>query len=202
MMERLAQFAGTMAITWLALAGMIATAHAGSVKITEKTKFYTITGKTAQQFAISMSRRGPYSRAHRARSWATASRDLSYQLTNTKSAKNCRVKDVNVSLKITYQMPKPRSLRGVSKKHRTRWQRMYRLLDTHEKVHGRFYKEFARDLRRQLLRMKPAGSCRALDRKASKLVERLSEKDRLRNQRFDARDTRNYRRMTRLYSGT
>ncbi|MEM9733223.1 MAG: DUF922 domain-containing protein [Pseudomonadota bacterium] len=201
-MRGLHWFKTKAAIGAMVMAVVALPAHAGGVKITEKTNFYTITGKTAQQFAISMSRRGPYSRAHRARSWATASRDLTYQLVNTKTAKNCRVKDVNVRLKITYQMPKPRTLKGVSKKHRGRWQRMYRLLDTHEKVHGRFYKEFARNLHRQLLRMKPAGSCRALDRKASNLVEKLSEKDRLRNQRFDARDTRNYRRMTRLYSAS
>lgn len=177
-------------------------AHAGGIKITEKTKFYTISGKTASEFAFSMSRRGPYSRAHRARTWATASRDISYQLVRRQTAKDCRIKDVTIRLKISYNMPKPRTLKGVSKKHRSKWARMYRLLDTHEKVHGRYYKQLARDIQRGLLRIGAAPNCRQLDRKASALVEKLSEKDRLKNQRFDQRDRRNYRRMTRLYSGS
>ena len=47
-----------------------AQAQRSSIKINEKTKFYRITGKTAAEFAISMSKRGPYSRQHGRRAWA------------------------------------------------------------------------------------------------------------------------------------
>ncbi len=175
---------------------------AAPVKVKEKNKFYTIQGKTAAEFAVAMSKRGPYSRQHRKRAWATASRDLSYQLVRKRGSKGCSIRDVKVELEIVYTLPKLRNERSVSKRQRSKWRRMFNLLNKHEKVHGKLYKQFARNVRSQLLRMPRASSCRKLDRQATKIVSALSEKDSLTNDRFDLKDRRNYLLMERIYSGS
>ena len=175
---------------------------AAPVKVKEKNKFYAIQGKTAAEFAVAMSKRGPYSRQHRKRAWATASRDLTYQLVRKRSSKGCVVRDVKVELEILYTLPKLRNERNVSKRQRSKWRRMFTLLNRHEKVHGKLYKQFARNVRNKLLRMPRASSCRKLDRQAAKIVSALSEKDSLANDRFDMKDRRNYLLMERIYSGS
>ena len=181
--------------------GMLGPAFAAKgLKIKESTKFYSISGKTPAQFAKSMSRKGPFSLQHRKRAWATASRDMTYQLIRRKTAKGCRIVNAKVAMKITYTLPKLSSTKGVTKRHRKRWRQMSNLLVKHERVHGRFYKEFARKVHRGLRKLPRAKNCRQLDRRAAKLVDRLSEQDSERNNLFDARDTRNYSRMTRLYT--
>lgn len=186
-------------LTLFAAVSTIGIAQAGQVKVKSNTKFYTISGKSAFEFAASMSRRGPYSRQHRQRAWATAARDLTYQLSRKKTRYGCRVTDADVSLKVTYTMPKLRRTRGISTRELQKWRKMYKLLDVHEKRHGQLYKAFASKLHRELRKLKTAKTCRQLDRKAAKLVAKLADQDSDRNDRFDARDGRNYRRMTRLY---
>ncbi|MEL6751457.1 MAG: DUF922 domain-containing protein [Pseudomonadota bacterium] len=175
-------------------------AHA-QLKITERTKHYTIKGKTAPDFAKSMSKRGPYSRSKRQRAWATAGRKLSFQVLHRKVGGRCVVRGARVDMRITTTLPKLRRLRGVSKNHAKRWQRMSGLLQRHEAVHVRYYRQLAKQTHRALLRLKPAKSCRALDQKAKRVVEDLARKDTARNRRFDMNDRRNYRRMSRLYRG-
>lgn len=173
---------------------------AAEITIKENTSFYSITGKSTAELAYSMSRRGPYSRQHRKRAWATATRDMSYQLTRQKTKKNCRIKAVKVKLKIKYNMPKPSTLNGMTRRERKKWANLYRLLNKHERTHGKFYRQFANKVRRKLKRMSPTRTCRQLDRKAAAIVKKLSEADSLRNDRFDARDGRTYRRVERIYT--
>ncbi len=180
----------------------VSAVQAQSVKIKERTKFYSITGKTAPEFARAMTKRGPYSRQHRRRAWATAARSMTYQLTRQKTARGCKLVDAAVALKITYNLPKLRNERSLSARQRKKWRKMYALLEKHERVHGRFYKEFARDAHRKLLRLPTGSNCRALDRSAAKLVKRLSAKDSARNDRFDRNDGRNYSRMRRIYTSS
>ncbi len=185
----------------LALCAPQALAQKSSINITEKTKFYRISGKNAAEFAISMSKKGPYSRAHRRRAWATATRDMTYQLFHQKRRNSCKIKAVKVKLKVTYEMPKLRSTRGVSKRNRSKWKRMYGLLNKHERTHGLYYKQFARKVYNSLRRMEAPKSCPALEKNADRLVKHLAQADKKRNVDFDRRDRRNYLTMERLYTG-
>ena len=196
-------FAGRLALgaalSFAMFAGLaVDNTASAKVSIKTNTKFYKITGRTARDFAQSMTKRGPYSRQHRARAWATAARDLDFQITHKIVKGNCRVQSARVNLRITYTMPKLVS--KVSARERGKWKRMYGLLDRHEKVHGKLYRQLAHRADRALLRMKPAKSCRTLERNALKLVRKLSDADLRANDRFDARDKSNYRRMSRIYA--
>jgi len=97
-------------------------------------------------------------------------------------------------------MPKLRSGRKVSKRELRKWKRMYALLDKHEKVHGSYYRQLANSARRSLLRIKKARTCRQLDTNARKIMKKLSRQDSVRNDAFDRKDKRNYRRMERIYA--
>ena len=174
-------------------------ASAQSVKITQSTKYYTITGKTAAEFAHSMSRRGPYSRQHRRRAWATAGRDLSFQLVRQKTSKSCRSRGAKVRMKITYTYPKLRGEKRLSSRQRKKWRRMIGLLRKHEQRHGSYYKQLANETYRALKKLKPARTCRQLEQQALKVVKKLAERDSRRNDRFDRNDRANYRAMSRLY---
>ncbi len=177
-------------------------AQSKKVSISESTSFYAITGRTASDLARSMGQKGPYSSKNQKRAWATATRSLSYQLLRRKTSKGCRVKGAKVRLKVSYQLPKPRNLSSVQRLHRVKWNKMFRLLNKHERVHGKFYKQFANKVYRGLVRLGSAKNCRSLDRKAKALVKKLSAADSIRNQRFDTRDVKNYRRMERIYKGS
>ena len=170
-------------------------------KVSVKTKYYKITGRKAKDFALSMSKRGPYSRQHKRRAWATASRDLSYRLFHQKIRGKCRIKRADVTMKITYTMPKLTTRKGVSSREYKNWRRMYALLDKHEKVHGSYFKQLASKAHKRLNRLRPARNCRQLEKNALNLMKKLSDEDSRRNDRFDAKDTRNYSRMTKIYGG-
>ena len=177
-------------------------AHARDVTIKQVTKGYYISGRTAGEFARSMSSKGPYSFQHRRRAWATAARDLSYQLIRTKSRNRCKVKNAKVTLKITYTMPKLKASKGISARERRKWRKMYNLLNKHEKKHGRFYQQLANRVHKALKRLPSARTCQQLERNASKVVNSLSVADLKRNDAFDNRDRKNYRRMARIYRGS
>lgn len=181
----------------IAFAAM-ASASAAGLKIREKTKFYSIKGKTAAELASAMSVKGPYSFQHRRRAWATAGRKLRYRIHHQKIGKKCKVRRVEMALTITYTMPRARSERRLKRSTRRTWKKMYALLHKHEQVHGRYFKRFAREAYSALRRIPPQRYCRSILRRADKIIDRLDDKDGARNDRFDANDKRNYRRMSRL----
>ncbi len=166
--------------------------------IKETTRHYSISGRTPSEFAASMNRSGPFSFAHRRRAWATATRELSYQLVRQNRNGRCSVRNARVTMTIKYVLPKLRKARSDSSRSRKIWQRMSALLVKHERRHGSLYKQFARKAHRELNRLKPQRTCRALELEASRTIQRLSAEDERRNQEFDRRDQRNYRSMERL----
>ena len=175
-------------------------AHAASrdVQVRQATRYYTIRGRSPAEFASSMSANGPFSGQHRRRVWATASRTMRYQLESQRVNGTCRVKRARVFMTIDYTMPRLRS--RVSSRARTRWNQMYKILNTHEKVHGRYYRQLATQTQSALRGMRPSRSCAALDIKAQRIVKRLSARNQALNDRFDRTDKRNYRRMERIYA--
>lgn len=193
---------GLLSVVVASAVESLAHANGKMLQITEKTKFYTIKGNNAAELAVSMGKKGPYSRQHKRRAWATAGRKMSYQLFHQKFKNNCRMKNVKVRLTITYTMPKLSRLSKLSKRERRKWNKMYAILNKHERTHGLYYKQLAKKVRSTVRRMKPARNCRVLEARADALVEKLSEQNKKRNQHFDDHDDRNYRRMERIYSGS
>ena len=180
------------------LATTAADAASRDVQVRSATKYYSIGGSTPSQFAAQMSARGPFSGQHRKRVWATASRTMRYTLDRQRKGGTCRIARARVFMQINYTMPRLRS--KVSSRNRTRWNQMYKILNSHEKVHGRYYTQLAKKTQAALRNLRPSRSCAALDRKAARIVAKLSKQNQRINDRFDRTDQRNYRRMERLYA--
>ena len=147
-------------ISLIVFAPVAAEAQTSKLDVSESTKYYKIRGRSASEFAYSMTKNGPYSREHGRRAWATATRDMTYQLFHRKSKKNCSIKAVRVKMKITYEMPKLASTRGVSKRQQSNWKKMFGLMNKHERTHGLFYRQFAGKVYASLKKLRPASSCR------------------------------------------
>lgn len=175
-----------------------AQAASRDVQVKQATRYYSIGGRSPAEFAASMSARGPYSLQHGKRVWATASRSMRYTLDRQRRGGLCRVARARVNMRIDYVLPRLRS--KVSSRARTRWNAMYKILNTHEKTHGRYYRELARQTQSALRRIRPSRSCATVDAKAARIVKRLSRRNQALNDRFDRTDRRNYRRMERLYA--
>ena len=183
-------------IALIAATATPAQAQKSSIKINEKTKYYRIKGKSAAEFALSMRKKGHYSRQHRHRAWATASRDLTYQLHHQKSKNRFKIKGVKVRMKITYEMPKLSSTSGVSKRQRRVIGSACMGCSTSMSVPmACTTNSLPRRVYASLRKLKSQRSCAALERSASKLVAKLGKADKKRNVDFDRRDRRNYRSM-------
>ena len=116
-------------------------------------------------------------------------------------AEDVAVKRAQVHMKITYTLPRLENERRVSHRFRSKWKRVYRILQRHELRHGRNYRLLAKRLTRELRRLKPQRNCFALKRSAKKLDNKLHKLDIRRNRRFErgerARFTRLQRRIER-----
>ena len=196
---RIATIAFAAASLAAAFAALPANAATRDVSISSSTRYYTISGRSPAEFASEMSRRGPYSSQHRRRVWATAARTMRYQIERKRRGGRCRITRAKVWMKIDYTMPKLRRA-GIRSSARKRWTQMFKILNSHERVHGRYYTQLARTTHASLRRLKPMRSCRSLDAAAAKLVQRLSAQNQAINDRFDRTDQQNYRRMERIYS--
>ncbi|MEL6947325.1 MAG: DUF922 domain-containing protein [Pseudomonadota bacterium] len=167
----------------------------------ERTIYYAIKGKTAADFARSMTSRGPRAFTPRRRVWATATRSLRYSLQTSSKAGSCRNLGAKVSMDITYRMPRLSRTKGVRASELRKWRRMYAILLRHEKVHGRYYKQLANQVYKALRAKRRARSCRELERWAKATVKRLSDANIRKNARFEIIDRPNYRRMQRIVQG-
>ena len=189
-----------MRLACLIAAMLISVPAVAQVSVTERTRTYLIDGRNAAEFAASMTKRGPYSRQHRQRVWATASRTMRYRVTGRRDGKSCRPGAVSVRMTIEYELPRLRDERRVSRAERTRWRRMLKLLTDHERTHGRFYRELAAKTHRTLTRLPGQRDCRRLERLADATVKKMSARNQKRNDDFDRGDRNRYRRMEQIYA--
>jgi len=149
-----------------------------------------------------MTKRGPYSRELRRRVWASATRSLSYRMKYQRKNGSCTSVGAQINMEIVYRMPKLTSRKGVSRSQLRKWQRMYAILLTHERVHGRYYKQLARQVHKALGRKRGAKNCSQLDKWAKDTVSRFSAANIKKNLRFETIDRPNFRKMRRIYRGS
>ena len=163
----------------------MAAGHASNVKITERTRYYSVSGPNIQALVKAMTRRGPYSEDHGRRAVGLA--DYKYR-TNVKTYKKdglCRVKSVSISMQIYYFVPKLSQPKKLRARDHSKWRRIAAMILRHEKHHGRFYKRLANELQVTLARMKPQKSCSKFKVMEKKIRKRLEKRDKNRNRNFD-----------------
>ncbi|MFN3549569.1 MAG: DUF922 domain-containing protein [Mesorhizobium sp.] len=126
-----------LAFALLAVLPLATPAHA-KARVTEKTEYYEISGKTGVDLLLDMNRRGP---RHGFMTKAIAQTRYEARPQGHLAHANgvCRIKDAGFTVKITYIYPKPRQpLDGDLAR---RWKLFQADNIRHEEVHGRIAKE-------------------------------------------------------------
>ena len=172
-------------------------ALAMDLTIKSRTKYYGFRAKKFRQVSRQMLRHGPSFGRNGRRVWAKAKREYVWKLTYHRSSGKCSIKHAQVRMKITYTMPRLENERRVSRRFRSKWKRVYRILQRHEHIHGKNYRQLAKRLTRELRRLKPQRNCFALKRSAQKLDDKLHKLDIRRNRRFESGERARFTRLQR-----
>lgn len=170
-------------------------AFAGDLSIKTRTTHYRIRARKFSDVSRQMLRRGPTLGRNGRRVWATSRRDYDWRLEYLRQRGKCSVKRAIVRMKITYTLPRLENEKRVSRRFRSKWQRVYKILSSHERAHGRNYRTFATHLANALKKMAPQSSCYELRRAGKRLDKKLHRQSTRRNRRFDNRERG---RLTRL----
>ncbi len=158
-----------------------------AVTVTERIDTYTVTGATIGEVVRSMLRNGPFVYAIGRKGLGKA--DFRHRLRVSTERENgrCRVSQVALNLRIRLTVPRLSSRAGLNRSHRARWQAIERMIVSHEKRHAAFYRQFARELVRDVKRLAPQANCAALHREKRRVEEAALKRDRRRNRAFDRR---------------
>lgn len=163
----------------VALAAWAAGVQAASAapKVTEKTEYYEISGKTGLELFYDMNRRGP---RHGFLTKAIAQTRFEHEFLGEIAHRRgvCRTVGGAFRIDITYIYPKPRNrLEGDLAR---RWKKFQAHNLSHEKKHGSIARQMAGELDRMMRRfaMKDGPSCRraiaAMKRDAAHIMERYT----------------------------
>jgi len=169
------------------------------VIITERTKFYTVTGKTGPQMFRSITRRGPKTRRD-GHAIATTRTEIKFR--NLKigvKGRRCVVENFDLVLKLTYTLPRWRGSRKASPKLRKTWDLFYAKVKKHEDTHGRISREYARKLHDRIRKLtgRVSNGCKNFGKKTRSL--RLAQREfARRHAAFDRREGRASSRIRRL----
>lgn len=158
-------------------------------KVTVKTEYYSISGKTGVDLVRSMARKGP---RHGFLSKAIAVTRFKPAVRGDMVHKNgvCRTKNAEFDLAITYVYPKPSGKLPADVSRR--WSAFFAGVEKHEQTHGRLGKELARSIDRKLhgFSMKDKPGCRAATAAMLKDVKKTVVAYDARQRAFDAKEHR------------
>lgn len=170
------------------------------LRITERTKFYTVTGKTGKQLFRSIDRKGPKLKKT-GHAIATASRKVKFRNLKTGIRGNkCVITKLDLDVHITYTYPKWRGSKRASKELRDTWNKFMARVEKHEETHGRIFREHARKVYKLLLKMEGRASRGCKDfGKFTKRSFKLADTHHFRRHRLlDRRDSYASSRVRRL----
>ncbi len=152
------------------------------VTVSERVKYFKISGKTGKQLFKQIRRRAPAEL--RRKNWMAATY-ASYNFKNMKigvKGDRCVITSSNIHLKLTYHYPKWSGNKGSSKNVRKHWDMFSKGLKRHEKVHGRIYREMLQAIDKEVraIRGNSSDDCRryvkAIERKITAIEKRYDRK--------------------------
>ncbi|MEP0944799.1 MAG: DUF922 domain-containing protein [Rhizobiaceae bacterium] len=175
-----------------------AAVEAGQVTITTHTRTYRVSGDTIQAVVKSMKRNGPNSELHRRRALGMADYRFRTRLqTKTKNGR-CHVEDASVTMHISYILPRLSKPERLPRRHLSRWRNIHSMIERHEHQHGRYYRQFAHDLHRALMSLRPQKNCSAVRTQDKRIRARLEKISIQRNRRYDRNQYRPFNRRLKL----
>ena len=170
------------------------------VRISERTKYYSVRGKTGKQLFKSIVRRGPKTKRD---GHAVATTDTKIKVKNIKigiKGRHCVVERADVIVSLTYTFPRWRGNRRASAKLRKNWDKFNRQVQKHEATHGRISREYARKLHTRLRKLsgRVSKGCADFGRRSSRSIKLIQKSFFRRHRGFDKREGRASARIRRL----
>ncbi len=170
------------------------------VKVTTKTSYYNVSGKTGKTLSENMLREG---KKNISLSHAIAATQYNYDFGSPKIAVKkgkCYVEDVDVFVNIQYIFPKWENQQGASSALKSKWASFYRELQNHEKYHGEVAIKGARALEKQIKTFsgRTAAGCRDMGTFASFKLSNIIRKIRSEQRAFDRIEYLNSSKISKL----
>ena len=168
--------------------------------IKESTKYYNVSGKSGRQVHANFGRRGPW-RLRRKHAIAATVRKFDFKNVKFKvRGKRCVVANIDVILSLTYYYPKWTNKRRGKKKTQQAWVRFSKELVRHEKTHGKYFKETARQFERELLRVtgRVSNKCRGMAKKVRSKLDKIYRRGEARHIAFDRRQKKKSTKIRKL----
>ena len=169
------------------------------VVVKERTRYYTVSGKTGAQLLASIRRRG--SRGAGARhAIATTRIAMSVQTRQVVRGSRCVYAGTTVVLNLTYSYPRWANQRGASPRVRQAWKRFLGRVQAHERRHGAIAKRYAARVDQELRRTRRSvrNGCRDTGNRQSRRFARLAAQHERQHIAFDRREARAGARVRRL----
>ncbi|MEE9314024.1 MAG: DUF922 domain-containing protein [Rhizobiaceae bacterium] len=168
-------------------------------RIIERTKYYSVSGRTGKQLFKSIVRRGPKLKKT---GHAIATTHTKIKITNVKVSIKGRYCVVKADVKVTlvYTLPKWRGSKRASKKLRRKWKKFNKLVQKHEATHGRISREYARELDRKINKLsgRVSKGCKDFGRRSKRSIRLIQKNFIKRHFSFDRREGRARSRIRRL----
>ena len=172
---------------------------AAKVVVRERTRYYTVSGKTGAQLLASIGRRG--SRGAGARhAIATTQIAMQTKVKPVIRGSRCVYANTTVILNLTYRYPRWKGERRASPRVRKAWKQFLARVVAHERNHGRIAKKYAARIDREFRRTSRSVRSGCADRggrQARRFARLMAAHDR-EHRRFDRRESRASARVRRL----
>ena len=170
------------------------------VTVSEKTKYFSVSGKTGKQIYQQLRRRAPAKL--RRKNWIAAT----YANLNFKNikigvkGKRCLLTRADIHLSLTYHYPKLRSVKSKSKNVRKHWKAFSRGLVVHEKTHGRIFHDMAKSIIRvaRAVSGNSSDNCRRFTRTLKRKFREIEKKFDRKQDAFDRRDNRSTSKFSKI----
>ncbi len=199
MMRKLVQ--PFVSLTVLVLVFLLAAGGAQArIIINERDVHYTVEGKSGREIIGNMIRNGPHVPGKRR---VVASTEVDVEVDEVRVAvrdRRCVVESATVTVNLTYTYPRWTGGNRASRKLREAWQRYYRELVVHEQTHGRFFKESAAKLEREILNStgRVFLNCTDFARRATRRLWSLGRQNAQAHRAFDRAESRRTSLISRL----
>ncbi len=178
---------------------MLSSAAEAAPLISKTYGYFSIGGKTAEELDLELEQRGPLTNATGHRHPGATEIKFGGEVTYVERGGRCSVGGAKVTLRTHLILPRWSNRRRAKKDLRFIWDTLSADIKRHEERHAEIARGYARNLERELLRLRPAGSCAELERKVGSTTKRVLEAHDRDQLRFDKVESKNFDdRMMRL----
>lgn len=172
------------------------------VSVSEKNRYFSVTGKTGKQVYQQIRRRAPPEL--RRKRWIAAT----YAKYNFKQVKfgmkdnRCVATKVNIHLNLTYHYPKWKNRKKGSVNLQKRWRSFEKELARHEKTHGRIFREMVQAIEREIRNTKSVSrnNCRNYIRVIKRKIGAIEKSYSRKQDAFDRKENRSNSTISKLES--